>query len=70
MKILPLTAHLNRCAAPLAFDLIKDRDKNAHLAVFGPTGSGKFLTNALDAINTAPGDPQIGLPHGANARLD
>jgi len=45
----PCLNFFNRGAAPLSFDPIKDRDKNAHLTVFGPTGSGKsaFLTNAL-----------------------
>lgn len=41
----------NRGAEPLAFDPLNrlDRTKNAHLFVFGPTGSGKtaFLINTL-----------------------
>ena len=39
----------NLDAAPLSFDPIKDRNKNAHMAIFGRTGSGKsaFLINEL-----------------------
>lgn len=45
----PCITMFNRGAQPLSFDPLANRQKNAHLTVFGPTGAGKsaWVVNAL-----------------------
>lgn len=45
----PGLQYFNRGAEPLTFDPIRDRIKNAHMNILGPSGSGKSatITNAL-----------------------
>ncbi len=50
----PMLAYFNRGAEPLTFDPLKNRIRNAHMTVFGPTGSGKSaaLTYAMLQLMT------------------
>lgn len=45
----PGLMYFNRSAEPLMFDPLKDRVRAAHMAILGPTGSGKsaYIINAL-----------------------
>lgn len=60
----------NRGGAPLTFDPLnsEDRSKNAHLVLFGPTGSGKSATlNALFAQVMAIHRPRLFIVEAGNS---
>jgi conjugative transfer ATPase len=48
----PCLKYFNRGASPLSIDPIRNRLRNAHMTVFGPTGSGKSATLTAALLDT------------------